>query len=201
MLIAAVDPGLDLVAAAVFDLAAWHPSHRFEKAATSYKSTHTQETSPRAELHDRLCVLRDWAATCFVDVCRVYVEKPALFGAYGRNRHGRSGNMIPEGLALLNMAMGALLAGFAADPRRRVVMVPAPKIPKPRRHIAVEAAMKDVGHVEFARGPRGGKQHDVLDATFLGLYVLTHPELRPQPLAGIGSPAKFPDTHSSRGSV
>lgn len=104
-----------------------------------------------------------------------YVEQPSTFGAYGRNR-GRAGNVIPQGMAKFWQALGALLAGLEAA-HIRVVMVPAPKLPKPKRHQAVRAVLGRA----FGIGPRGGDRHDLLDATFLGLWALTEPGLRPRP--------------------
>jgi len=177
MIFAAIDPGLDVIAAALFDTSKWEPSHQFDRAAKAYTGYTTWETSATDLLPTRLHrIFETGELLAKIDhVELAYVEQPSTFGAYGRNR-GKGGNVIPQGMAKFWQALGALLAGLEAA-GVRIVMVPAPKIPKPKRHQAVRAVLGKA----FGMGPRGGDRRDVLDATFLGMWALTEPGLRPRP--------------------
>lgn len=175
MKLLAVDPGLDLAAASLFEFEEAKP-YTPRGAALCYRTFYTCETHPEWEMLRRLETLRAWMhdlVNLTVNLVGghpglVFFEEPALAGAYARNRKGRAGNLIPASMAQFWQAFAALQLGAHPVTPRRVFRVRALQIAKEARARVVRFGLGP----DFAKGPRGGELGDVLDATFLGLYVL-----------------------------
>lgn len=170
-LLAAIDPGLDVVAAALFetDKLPLHP--QLTDVGRAFVCYEVLATPPKMPLWERLYEIGGWPtwlrATWRVE--RLLIEEPAIWGAYaGQRRGGVTKN--PAAMGKFWMALGALLAG-AKRADLSIQMVKAFPVSKEQRALAVQATMG----VAYARGPKGGRHQDVLDATFLGLWHLTHP--------------------------
>jgi hypothetical protein len=196
--IVSVDPGLDATALVRFDLRRWTPSSSFGVAARAFnQDSHVIPTSPDMLLTDRLVHLAsEIARVCGpggdLEAGLVYVEMPAKAGgAYRAMRTNRGTVRNAADVGKLHMAIGALIVGLRAAPVM-VVPFPAPAFSKDRKHEAVREVLQQLGIPDFARGPRGGENADVLDAVFNGLWVLTTPGLQPPlPLDGVGKPSRF----------
>ncbi len=169
----AVDPGLDVCGLAVFQLEGWTPRESIRSLIPRLERWEAIRTPPSASLPSRLYHLHsrifDFASE--VGAIRVVLELPATAGAYSRNRGGRTGNLIPQGIAQLNRAIGALVCG-AFEHTADLELVPASRIPKKRRLAVVRTNLRLAGH-SLSRLARPSP--DILDAIGVGLQWLIDP--------------------------
>lgn len=172
----AVDPGLDVCGLAVFQLEGWTPRESVRSLVPRLERWEAIRTPPAMSLPCRLDLLRcrifDVASE--IQASRVVLELPATAGAYSRNRGNRTGNRIPQGIALLNRAIGALVCG-AYEHTPHLYLVPASRVPKKTRLAVVKTNLRIAGH-SLSREARPSP--DMLDAIGIGLQWLTDPQRR-----------------------
>lgn len=166
-----VDPGLDVCGLAVFQLEGWTPREGVLSLMPRLERWEAIRTPPSMLLPDRLDQLRSriFDVASEVRATRVVLELPATAGAYKRNRGGRTGNLIPQGIAQLNRAIGALICG-AYQHTADIELVPASGVPKKRRIAIVKTNLRLAGH-SLSRHARPSP--DILDAVGIGLMWLT----------------------------
>lgn len=169
-MIAAIDPGLDRAVAALFDPRGGHSTFDFKSGAACYVQNVEVTTSPGLPLVTRLNVLSQWARRVSGEARSVIMEQPTIFGVYARNRNAKGNSMIPRGMAMLYMAMGALIVGIGSDTTTHFELVPKPKIKKVDAHRLVVTALKDAG---CSLSARLLADEDGLDAIFIGLWAMS----------------------------
>jgi hypothetical protein len=172
----AIDPGIDLVAGAFYDLDETRiRTGRFEDALRCFREVMQHRTSADEEVIARLGEIGRWTAgeVHRLEVDLVVIEAPARVGAYQerQDRQRTKANIIGRGEALLNRAMGAITAG-AELAGARCVELSASLYPhhfrdKKARH----KAMNDV-LVRLKRPPLKGNV-DTRDAAFIGAFYLS----------------------------
>lgn len=178
MILIAIDPGIDVAAAAVYDAALCDLSrvrsrYGYAEAARGYRGLETARTKAGEPMPARCLALCRWMA----DVCgrwnptRVVIEVPRRAGTYdthiGRQRGRQSLNA--AALAKLERAIAAITIG-ASFGGAEVIEYPAAYgrslASKESRHAALNRSLLAVGQPEI----RGNA--DQRDAAFLGLHYL-----------------------------
>lgn len=175
-LLLAVDPGLDVVGAALFD-----PRLRDEMTlvggARAFLGLHSCRTSTRDLVSDRCGVIAEWLAH-MIDregVGTVVLETPARDGGYRErlNRQRTKGSIASAGEAKLNRALGAIAAGAHLG-GATLVEVSSGTYPRSFRG---KKARHDVMNLSLLKAgkPALRGNADSRDAAFLGaLYLCTH---------------------------
>lgn len=177
--VVAIDPGIDAAGVACFDLRDWRKGESFAQAVARLGQYQVLRTAPATPLADRLGelhaglqdVLRDHRPE------RVYVEAPAIAGAYWKRRARQYSKTAINAAALakLYLAIGVLV-GAAAGELLDVVFVPASGVEKKLRLQVVLAELRHQGHpIALRRRP----SPDLLDAIFLGATALGDPRYQP----------------------
>lgn len=176
--VVAVDPGIDAAGIACFDLRDWRKGESFAQAVArlgQYQVLRTPAAMPLAdrlaELHDGLQDVREHRPE------RVYVEAPAIAGAYAQRRARQYSKVAINAadMAKLYMAIGVLV-GAAAGELLDVVFVPASRVEKKLRLQLVVSQLRAQGHpLALHRRP----SPDLLDAIFLGAMALGDPRYQP----------------------
>lgn len=167
----AIDPGLDDLGIAVFDLGAWEAARpRLQPdtvaAVWALQRTHRLTTSPRGALASRLQQLargveehvRDYGAA------EVVIEMPAKEGLYRKECHNQAA------VNKLYMSIAAAKIG-AVNGGARVIGLKAPSVPKEVRHDILATAAGRAG-VELPT------QEDELDSVWVGVQYLAAPPAR-----------------------
>lgn len=172
MIVASIDPGLDLVAAAIFDTTRLPARPQMADCGRAFERIETMTTGSTKPIWERLADIAAWPqwlkATHHVG--RLVIEEPRIVGAYARNRAAGGATVNPQAMSKFWMALGALLAG-AERATVPLELLKALKVPKTQRALLVNTIMGKA----FAQGPKGGKRPDAIDATFLGLWALSRP--------------------------
>ena len=185
MIMLAVDPGLDGVGGAFFDVRQFRLSSRSPvEAIKSWVGTFNLTTDPKDPLPHRLGELSLEIAdliNCLRPEERprlIYIEEPSYTGDYQKGRKNR--NEVNR----LYMAIGALIAGVhASEPVRRpgphyvrplLYLVPADRTRKGSRINSLESIAHIAGR-KLPTGPRGGVTGviaDQRDAIYIGWSCL-----------------------------
>jgi hypothetical protein len=177
--VVAIDPGIDAAGVACFDLRDWRKGESFAQAVARLSQYRVLRTQPATPLAERLTglytglqdVLRDHQPE------RVYVEAPAIAGAYYKRRGRQYSKTAVNAadMAKLYLAIGVLV-GAAAGELLDVVFVPASRVEKKLRLQLVLAQLRAQGHpLALHRRP----SPDLLDAIFVGATALTDPQYQP----------------------
>lgn len=167
-LVLGIDPGLDEVAIATFDLDAWKGTqHTTDLVAAYVNPAQVLRTPPSEPLPSRLSRIHTWVAGLCI------VQRPVLVAiekAYaGRHDHvkGRErirGAMNAESMQRFNAAWGVIMAAAALHcPRVEIVTV---RLPKPERHKHLADWFERAGRRELL--PNGP---DAKDAVWVGMAV------------------------------
>lgn len=177
----AVDPGLDYVAASLWNVTDWRGDSRLEVCGRRFLGVRTCRTAADEELPVRLNQLRDWigglvwlegenAAWCSPTV--VAIELPPIASAYQRNRGAQRTRTDPTiaKRAPFYMALGALAVSCLPA---RVVLVPPPAGVKKARYPGELDRRAIVQHAVPGALRHGQANQDVVDAIALGLDCLT----------------------------
>lgn len=120
-----IDPGLDRVAAVVWNASPWQPGNMTWLAAGAEKKLrcittldrHDTETS--APLPERLGSLARWAGQLMRDIAPavVYVERPSIGGMYKRRTDAGQAGLVAgwgaEALLVTHWALGAIVGAIA----------------------------------------------------------------------------------------
>lgn len=178
MTVLALDPGLDCAGMAVYQLPAT-PVLRLEACRSLCLWHGSVRTRPADPLTHRLHRIGDElrfrlrAHTC----TRLVIERPAIDGTYGRNRHRTRGKdgFIPGTMKYVHQVIG-LAAFVGRDLGLDVTLVKA-EGRKEIQHQRLAAAWPDLGRTNG----------DERDAILLGTRVLQHPRfLLTDPVARAG---------------
>lgn len=171
MIFLAIDPGMDLVAVAVFDSSTAKPGS-LGGALKGWTHMLTFSTDSSKPTNDRCAEISDFVAQAVRDhgASVAFIEEPAKSGAYARNKGLHSA--IADGLMKLNRGIGAIAAGAHAGGARLVEM-PANRARKEDRHNLLRMAATRAG-IGLPVGPRGGKREDEWDALWIGCEVVNN---------------------------
>lgn len=164
-LLLVLDPGIDEIGAAIFDLAAFEERRRTVQpesvaaAGALVQRLFLRGLSPKHPHHRRLAHLTCWVR----DVCgywlpdAVVIEMPAMLGTYdGGKRRDRA-------VEKLWQAVGAIQAGITSP---RVEQIRAPSREKDERHVDLERCLRMAGQ-------QPETNEHVADAIWLGLFALS----------------------------
>ncbi|HEU0299486.1 MAG TPA: hypothetical protein VFR37_08535 [Longimicrobium sp.] len=180
-LLVAVDPGIDIAAAAIYDLSRVGrplPVGSLDAAARGFVRVVRGRTDTRATTLERCTALFEWlrALALELDPVLVVIEVPAHAGTYRGKLHRQegAGSLNAAALEKLNRAIGALCAGAhagcAANPEAVVVEFRSDYGKgfnrKRVRHDALAAAFRLAGL------PVVGGNEDDRDAAFLGAFYI-----------------------------
>lgn len=169
MRILAVDPGLDAVGLAVFELGPrrgpWISATDREKArALAWRGV--IKTVPADSLPVRCGVIASEIRHLALErhVRLALVERPAIAGTYrerGRRARGESGQMVAASMLGFHAACGAVYAGLSLA-QVPVIERGAAALPKPQKRLYVNRWLEAVG-LAIATN------QDIVDAVFVGL--------------------------------
>lgn len=175
----AVDPGIDAVGVASFELKGFHHGESFAQAVGRLGHYQVLRTGPKEPLSARLSELHHGLRDVIRDLEpeRVYIEQPTIAGAYWKRRVRQYSKTAVNAadMAKLYMAIGALVAAAAGE-LAEVVMVPASSTAKKVRLAIVRAQLKTNRH---PLALRERVSEDLLDAIFLGAAALTNRRYQP----------------------
>lgn len=171
MILVAIDPGLDSVGIARFEVASHRPDGpELHPRTVADALTHLMvppyelKTDPGAELPRRLERIR---AVVNLELLgrevQAVVEMPAVEALYRRNRG--LGRAMARNLNRLHMGIGAVLAAVPQSMPCHLVRADGETKGSRQRILALQAR---IAGVELPRGPRGGVPEDAWDATWLG---------------------------------
>lgn len=175
-LFVAVDPGIDAMGVAIFDIDAYDNRSDARSVGRALRVVTTIRTSPDEEIEERLRQLVLGLQSAMDAACgsvfgrnakpyRVALERPAKAGSYARNADIGAERMAAP-MAKLHFTIGAI-AGAMHWVGVDVRFVPAPRLPKQQRHLLALDVWRLAGFT--GRKPSA----DALDAIWLGASELT----------------------------
>jgi len=185
----AVDPGIDATGVACFHLGssldngyrAWRAGETFTQALKRLGPRTVIRTKPDEDLVERLILLGDGFGT-FTEIPGgievILLERPAFAGAYAarRGRQRTKGMINGAAMEKLYLALGVLIdSAVSCSELRlggRVLLVPAPRAPKKKRHELVVQTLHQQRHPLVEQGARR-LSPDLLDAIYLGAAWLS----------------------------
>lgn len=166
-----IDPGLDELGAAVFDRELFQERRRIDRPETVAAARALLHRSlfrnpvRRGDVPHRLARIAGAAEDLVLEwrPVDVYIEIPTFAGQYKRHE----GNIL-EKVALLWEAIGAIHVGVDAglNGAGGIHRVRATSLPKDERHDVIRTALRRAEQEDEERA-------DVLDAIWLGVYVLS----------------------------
>lgn len=172
-----IDPGLDGIGAAVFDLDAYAPTATTPApiaAVKAWRASWTITTDP-ADPYAVRCAQIALQLEADVDRWRprlIYLEVPEISGDYGDDTQRR------DSVNRLHVGIGAVLAGLGvatADRLCDVHQVKPGTMPKAQRHAVLADAFRKA-RIRLPTGPKGGvtTKEDERDAIWIGWWCLQH---------------------------
>ena len=204
MVFLTIDPGLDGVGVAVFDIGLWRQQRNLPdnlRSLWALRRTALIETSTKDALPVRLhsIAAQVTEAVLFWSPVKVYVERPAIDGVYRARRRGNNQSTL-AGQNRLYESRGAILAATTAamlviqHRPEDVIDIEAGGIPKGNRHRMLAYSEDQVrkllerpnvtrtaGPVTLPRGPRGGIPSDEWDAVWIGIQAFSRIEADMRP--------------------
>lgn len=175
----AVDPGLDLVAVAVFELDAYFRALgtgalQATAAIRAYHDVLRFTTSAQGDDVERAAAVGTWLGSVVRQhqPARVWIEKPRYAGAFGK----KNPRQAADSLRKLNLATGALAAAALLSGAVVREIEPAGRIAGMKD--AKESNRLQVNHLLRLAGRAELKQQDCIDAIWLGVRALAALRIR-----------------------